>query len=275
MSPLSNNALFLTYERNPLPSYARIGLNVSLSTDDPLLFHFTRECVLSHKRERTIHLTSPAQAAARGVFGRRSALPLLARGHVRARAQLGPPVRLRDGDQAALARSRLVARRSGRQYHQADQVRSGARSNERGLMQCSVPDVRIAYRQTTLMEERRMVRLGTASSLADSRLRSSATRHRTRLASPSRRPQDRPRALRSIATTRPSPRRQWRPPKTSPRCRACPPSRNAGARPPRSPGRPRSLHVNFRTAESRRPLPARSESFLQACGTFSALGISL
>eukprot|EP00834_Sanchytrium_tribonematis_P000520 NODE_9_length_64580_cov_1.431941.p47 type:complete len:123 gc:universal NODE_9_length_64580_cov_1.431941:19428-19796(+) len=43
MSPLSNNALFLSYERNPLLSYFNRGLNVSLSTDDPLQFHFTRE----------------------------------------------------------------------------------------------------------------------------------------------------------------------------------------------------------------------------------------
>lgn len=59
MSPLSNNALFLTYERNPLPSYFkwasllfekvllmrqlfRMGMNVSLSTDDPLMFAFTK-----------------------------------------------------------------------------------------------------------------------------------------------------------------------------------------------------------------------------------------
>ncbi|KAB5595901.1 AMP deaminase [Ceratobasidium theobromae] len=42
MSPLSNNALFLSYERNPLPEFFKIGLNVSLSTDDPLQFHFTK-----------------------------------------------------------------------------------------------------------------------------------------------------------------------------------------------------------------------------------------
>ena len=44
MSPLSNNALFLTYERNPLKGFFEIGLNVSLSTDDPLQFHFTKVC---------------------------------------------------------------------------------------------------------------------------------------------------------------------------------------------------------------------------------------
>lgn len=43
MSPLSNNALFLTFDRNPFPHYFRIGMNVSLSTDDPLQFHFTKE----------------------------------------------------------------------------------------------------------------------------------------------------------------------------------------------------------------------------------------
>jgi adenosine deaminase len=42
MSPLSNNSLFLNYHRNPLPEYFARGLNVSLSTDDPLQFHFTK-----------------------------------------------------------------------------------------------------------------------------------------------------------------------------------------------------------------------------------------
>lgn len=43
MSPLSNNALFLTYDKNPFPYYFKRGLNVSLSTDDPLQFSYTRE----------------------------------------------------------------------------------------------------------------------------------------------------------------------------------------------------------------------------------------
>lgn len=43
MSPLSNNALFLAYERNPFYQYFKRGLNVSLSTDDPLQFAFTKE----------------------------------------------------------------------------------------------------------------------------------------------------------------------------------------------------------------------------------------
>ncbi len=43
MSPLSNNALFLAYDRNPFMQYYKRGLNVSLSTDDPLQFAFTKE----------------------------------------------------------------------------------------------------------------------------------------------------------------------------------------------------------------------------------------
>ncbi len=43
MSPLSNNRLFLDYHRNPFYTYFQRGLNVSLSTDDPLMLHYTKE----------------------------------------------------------------------------------------------------------------------------------------------------------------------------------------------------------------------------------------
>ncbi|CAG9534475.1 unnamed protein product [Cercopithifilaria johnstoni] len=46
MSPLSNNSLFISYHRNPLPDFHMKGLNVSLSTDDPLQFHFTKEALM-------------------------------------------------------------------------------------------------------------------------------------------------------------------------------------------------------------------------------------
>jgi AMP deaminase len=36
-------ALFLAYERNPFHTFFQRGLNVSISTDDPLQFHFTKE----------------------------------------------------------------------------------------------------------------------------------------------------------------------------------------------------------------------------------------
>eukprot|EP01104_Vermistella_antarctica_P008694 TRINITY_DN2197_c0_g1_i2.p1 TRINITY_DN2197_c0_g1~~TRINITY_DN2197_c0_g1_i2.p1 ORF type:complete len:956 (+),score=186.56 TRINITY_DN2197_c0_g1_i2:237-3104(+) len=43
ISPLSNNSLFLDYYRNPFYKFFARGLNVSLSTDDPLQFHYTKE----------------------------------------------------------------------------------------------------------------------------------------------------------------------------------------------------------------------------------------
>ncbi|TBU11938.1 AMP deaminase [Hamiltosporidium tvaerminnensis] len=43
MSPLSNNSLFISIENNPFPDFFKKGLLVSLSTDDPLQFHFTKE----------------------------------------------------------------------------------------------------------------------------------------------------------------------------------------------------------------------------------------
>ncbi|SOV81238.1 AMP deaminase, putative [Plasmodium sp. gorilla clade G3] len=46
ISPLSNNALFLHIDKNPFKRFFKIGLNVTLSTDDPLMFHFTDEPLL-------------------------------------------------------------------------------------------------------------------------------------------------------------------------------------------------------------------------------------
>jgi AMP deaminase len=43
MSPLSNNKLFLKFMNNPFLKFFERGLNVTLSTDDPLMIHLTRE----------------------------------------------------------------------------------------------------------------------------------------------------------------------------------------------------------------------------------------
>lgn len=41
VSPLSNNKLFLKYADNPFIKFFRRGLNVTVSTDDPLILHLT------------------------------------------------------------------------------------------------------------------------------------------------------------------------------------------------------------------------------------------
>ena len=43
MSPMSNNSLFVHYNDNPFDTFFRRGLNLSLSTDDPLQFHYTTQ----------------------------------------------------------------------------------------------------------------------------------------------------------------------------------------------------------------------------------------
>lgn len=68
MSPLSNNALFLTYERNPLPDFFNTGLNVSLSTDDPLQFHFTKVCHRYYPVDsKSMHVSMAIGASVRGI----------------------------------------------------------------------------------------------------------------------------------------------------------------------------------------------------------------
>jgi len=46
MSPLSNNFLFRKISSNPFPKFFARGLNVTLSTDDPLLFHMSDDALL-------------------------------------------------------------------------------------------------------------------------------------------------------------------------------------------------------------------------------------
>lgn len=61
MSPLSNNALFLSYERNPFPNFLKLGMNVSISTDDPLQFHLSKEPLLEEYSVATqIYKLTPA-----------------------------------------------------------------------------------------------------------------------------------------------------------------------------------------------------------------------
>ena len=46
ISPLSNNFLFRKIADNPFQKFFRRGLNVTLSTDDPLLFHMSDDALL-------------------------------------------------------------------------------------------------------------------------------------------------------------------------------------------------------------------------------------
>ncbi|XP_061512708.1 AMP deaminase 2 isoform X4 [Anopheles gambiae] len=126
MSPLSNNSLFLNYDRNPFPEYLARGLVVSLSTDDPLQFHYTKvrpadafTCPL-RSRVSDHHRSSAGTGTADG--GVQHCGPgveaQLVR-HVRARPEQRADVGLSAQDEAALARAELYARGRRRQRHYA------------------------------------------------------------------------------------------------------------------------------------------------------------
>jgi AMP deaminase len=123
MSPLSNNALFLTYERNPFPDFHAVGLNVSLSTDDPLQFHFTKEPLLEEYSVAT-HIYKLPQ----------SSLAELARNSV-----------VQSGFEMELKRHWL-----GQHW-----FLPGAAGND--IHKTNVPNIRLAYRHQTLLEELALV----------------------------------------------------------------------------------------------------------------------
>ncbi|KAK7048714.1 A-deaminase domain-containing protein [Favolaschia claudopus] len=130
MSPLSNNALFLAYERNPLPDFFHTGLNVSLSTDDPLQFHFTKEPLLE-EYSVAAHIYKFPQ----------SSLAELARNSV-----------IQSGFEMELKCHWL-----GHKW-----FLPGAAGND--IHKTNVPNIRLAYRHQTLMEELNMINAKTATS---------------------------------------------------------------------------------------------------------------
>ncbi|KAH3675055.1 hypothetical protein WICMUC_002887 [Wickerhamomyces mucosus] len=123
MSPLSNNALFLTYDKNPFPYYFKRGLNVSLSTDDPLQFSYTRE-------------------------------PLIEEYSVAAQIY-----KLSNVDMCELAKNSVV--QSGWEFNikkhwlGKNMNKGGIQGND--LEKSNVPDIRIAYREETLQTEHELI----------------------------------------------------------------------------------------------------------------------
>ncbi|XP_071399654.1 AMP deaminase 2 isoform X1 [Centroberyx affinis] len=123
MSPLSNNSLFLSYHRNPLPEYLSRGLMVSLSTDDPLQFHFTKE-------------------------------PLMEEYSIAAQVW-----KLSSCDMCELARNSVLM--SGFSHKVKSYwlgphfIKEGQESND--IRRTNVPDIRVAYRYETMCEELNLI----------------------------------------------------------------------------------------------------------------------
>ncbi|KAH6911503.1 AMP deaminase [Coprinopsis sp. MPI-PUGE-AT-0042] len=132
MSPLSNNVLFLSYERNPLPDFFKTGLNVSLSSDDPLQFHFTKEPLLE-EYSVAAHIYKFPQ----------SSLAELARNSVR-----------QSGFEMEIKRHWL-----GNTWYLP-----GAAGND--IHKTNVPDIRLQYRHQTLLGELEMLKKASAMDAA-------------------------------------------------------------------------------------------------------------
>lgn len=119
MSPLSNNSLFLDYHRNPCPEYFSRGLLVSLSTDDPLQFHYTKE-------------------------------PLMEEYSIAAQVWKLSPC-----DMAELAKNSVLM--SGFEHHIKQHWLGNAYMEEgpggNDITRTNVPNIRVAYRHETLVEE--------------------------------------------------------------------------------------------------------------------------
>jgi AMP deaminase len=119
MSPLSNNSLFLNYHRNPLPEFLARGLPVSLSTDDPLQFHFTKEPLMEE------------YSIATQVW------------------------KLSSCDMCELARNSVYMSGFPHKVKQhwlgENYLKEGAKGND--ITKTNVPDIRVSYRYETLVDE--------------------------------------------------------------------------------------------------------------------------
>ncbi|XP_036007158.1 AMP deaminase 2 isoform X2 [Fundulus heteroclitus] len=123
MSPLSNNSLFLSYHRNPLMEYLSRGLMISLSTDDPLQFHFTKE-------------------------------PLMEEYSIAAQVW-----KLSSCDMCELARNSVLmsgfSHKVKSYWLGPSYYKEGPESND--IRRTNVPDIRVAYRFETLTEELNLI----------------------------------------------------------------------------------------------------------------------
>ncbi|CAK9440635.1 uncharacterized protein LODBEIA_P46550 [Lodderomyces beijingensis] len=123
MSPLSNNALFLTYDKNPFFNFFKKGLNVSLSTDDPLQFSYTKEPLIEeYSVAAQIYKLSGVDMC-----------------------ELARNSCLQSGWEDSIKRHWL-----GKEY-----MKGGVEGND--IEKTNVPDIRVGFREDTLKSEQHLV----------------------------------------------------------------------------------------------------------------------
>ncbi|CCG21506.1 AMP deaminase [Candida orthopsilosis Co 90-125] len=123
MSPLSNNALFLTYDKNPFYNFFQKGMNVSLSTDDPLQFSYTKEPLIEeYSVAAQIYKLSGVDMC-----------------------ELAKNSCLQSGWEATIKKHWL-----GKNY-----MKGGVEGND--IEKTNVPDIRVLFREETLKSEQHLV----------------------------------------------------------------------------------------------------------------------
>ena len=150
MSPLSNNALFLTYERNPFKDFFKIGMNVSLSTGV--------SAQLGHAEKRPDSQTTPCSSTSR----RRTCLKSIRAPHRFTSLRLRICVSWL-GTRSYRVGGRCRSRSTGSDIHGILPVRQGMIFTRSAIdfytillllsQQTNVPTIRLAYRHATLLEE--------------------------------------------------------------------------------------------------------------------------
>ncbi|KAI8824313.1 uncharacterized protein EV422DRAFT_316060 [Fimicolochytrium jonesii] len=165
MSPLSNNALFLTYERNPFLPFFQRGLNVSLSTDDPLQFHFTKEPLIEEYSVGAqiwkFSSTDMCEIARNSCL--QSGWEMKIKKHwLGDRCDFHGPAG--NGKSFHIITAKTQAHQSLTRTHLI---------HPPDIQKTNVPNIRLAYRYQTLMEERYMV-LGSQWKSSDSIITDSA-----------------------------------------------------------------------------------------------------
>ena len=119
VSPISNNALFKSFLANPFKHFFRNGLNVTLSTDDPLIFHFTDDSLMEEY-----------STAAKVWNLSRIDLCEIARNSV-----------LQSG----------FSHKSKKEWLGSNYMKNGAKGND--IYRTNVPNVRLEFRNETLKDE--------------------------------------------------------------------------------------------------------------------------
>jgi AMP deaminase len=157
MSPLSNNSLFVDYHRNPFPLFFARGLAVTLSTDDPLQIHMTKEpLVEEYSVAAQVWKLSAAdlcEIARNSVLN--SGFPREAKKH-----WISEKIFKSSSSSNRLATSTAAPKSGEDEEEEEDELLHALEAND--IEKTNVPDLRVQFRYDVLEAEKSLVRCACA-----------------------------------------------------------------------------------------------------------------